>query len=122
MTRRLLVTGSRDWHDRKTIRDALVQAWRDLQPGPIILVHGAARGADQIAADIWASGGLEDEPHPADWKGDGRKAGPIRNQHMVDLGADLCVAFPIGDGWSGTRDCMERARKAGIPVRVIATG
>lgn len=29
--RRLLVTGSRHWSDRDTIRDALREAWRDLE-------------------------------------------------------------------------------------------
>lgn len=74
------------------------------------------------------------EPHPADWERDCdqrcrhkprkpgescKSAGPLRNQHMVDLGAYKCIAAPIGDGWSGTRDCMARAARAGIPVREI---
>ncbi|MBF6326499.1 DUF2493 domain-containing protein [Nocardia cyriacigeorgica] len=118
--KRLLVTGSRDWVDRQTIRDALAQAWRDLQPGPIVLVHGAARGADSIAADIWTSGGLPVEAHPADWDTHGRKAGVLRNQVMVDAGADLCLAFPFPLGRSiGTWDCIRRAKAAGIHVKVF---
>lgn len=115
--KRLLVTGSRSWTDREAIRGALRQAWRDLQPGPIVLVHGAARGADVIARDIWTGGGLPDEPHPADWKTYGRAAGPRRNQEMVDLGADLVLAFPSPDS-IGTRDCIRKARAAGIKVWV----
>lgn len=115
--KRLLITGSRNWRDRQTIRDALAQAWRDLRPGPIVLVHGAARGADTIAADIWTRGGLPVEAHPADWNRDGLRAGPIRNQAMIDLGAHLCLAFPLGES-KGTRHCISRARIAGIPVRV----
>ena len=34
---------------------------------------------------------------------------------MVDLGADVCLAFPLGES-RGTRDCMRRASEAGIPV------
>lgn len=34
---------------------------------------------------------------------------------MVDLGADLCLAFPLPDS-RGTKDCMARAKKAGIKV------
>lgn len=133
--KRLLVTGSRSWSDRDTIRAALREAWRDLQPGPIPLVHGAATGADTIAADIWTRGGLTAEPHPADWdtpctdacyhrprEKNGRPycplAGHYRNQAMVDLGADLALAFPLGES-RGTQDCMKRARKAGIEVRVF---
>ncbi|WP_280465622.1 SLOG family protein [Nocardia brasiliensis] len=131
---RVLVTGSRHWTDRQIIRAALAQAWRELQPGPNTLVHGAARGADLLAADIWTGGGLPDEPHPARWdqpcgtscthrkERDGSVyytcAGGVRNQEMVDAGADICLAFPIGEQWSGTRDCMRRAKAAGIPVWV----
>ena len=69
-------------------------------------------------ADDWAvAHGLEPERHPADWKRYGRAAGPIRNQEMVNLGADVCLAFPR-EGSRGTKNCMEAARKAGIPTLV----
>ncbi|MFE3052289.1 SLOG family protein [Nocardia sp. NPDC059239] len=75
------------------------------------------------------------EPHPADWERDcdsdcrhqprrknGRlycpMAGNLRNQDMVDLGADGCLGFPL-PGSRGTRDCMRRARAAGIRVNEI---
>lgn len=57
---------------------------------------------------------VEQEVHDADWNEYGRAAGPIRNQEMVDAGADVCLAFPTGG--PGTRDCMRRARDAGIRV------
>lgn len=114
---RILVTGSRTWTDRRTIRDALVQAWRDC--GDATLVHGDATGADRIAASIWEWGRLPVEPHPADWRPSGiynPHAGKARNQKMVDLGADLCLAF-IRDSSAGATDCAARAEEAGIPVR-----
>lgn len=44
-------------------------------------------------------------------------AGHIRNQEMVDSGADICLAFyKIGAKNRGTRDCAARAKKAGIKV------
>lgn len=118
-TARLLITGSRDWSDRATMFAALRDAWRELRGqgfDEIVLVHGAARGADLLAAEIWGQVGLPTEAHPADWSGLGRKAGPVRNQQMVDLGADLCLAFPLGKS-RGTRGCMAAARRAGITVR-----
>lgn len=42
-------------------------------------------------------------------------AGLVRNQLMVDLGADICLAFPL-PGSRGTWDCMGRAEAAGIKV------
>jgi hypothetical protein len=114
--KRLLVTGSRFWSDRAVIHDALFAAWRELGPNTV-LIHGACHlgGADIIADEIWKGQGLLTEPHPADWKRYGKDAGPIRNQEMVDLGADLCLAFPLGRS-TGTRDCALRAALAGIPV------
>ena len=43
--------------------------------------------------------------------------GFARNQEMVDLGADLCVAFiQVGAMNKGTWHCATAARAAGIPV------
>lgn len=44
-------------------------------------------------------------------------AGPIRNQHMLDIGKpDVVLAFP---GGRGTEDMIRRAEKAGVPVKRI---
>jgi hypothetical protein len=84
------------------------------------IVHGAGKGADRIIGIYAASEGWPTEEHPAKWNTFGAAAGPIRNQIMVDLGADLCLGFPL-PGSRGTYDCMERARKAGIKT-VQVTG
>jgi hypothetical protein len=113
---RILVTGSRTWTDRETIAWVL-QHWC---PCPEIstLVHGAATGADSIAAECGEELGMTVEPHPVkreQWRIAGKRAGHLRNQYMVDLGADLCLAFQVGDS-SGTADCVRRAHAAGIRV------
>jgi len=84
-----------------------------------ILVHGdASRGADRMARDFaQAMWWLQEEAHPADWSWGSPTAGHERNQAMVDLGADVCLAFIQGES-RGTRDCIKRARQAGIPVIV----
>jgi len=52
----------------------------------------------------------------ADWKL-GKKAGPLRNQRMIDEGRpDLVVAFP---GGKGTADMVRRAEAAGVKVLKI---
>lgn len=118
---RILVTGSRDFVDRTAVDAVLHQVWLDLgSPADAVLVHGAARGADETAADVWKAQGFPAEPHPAEWEIHRRAAGPIRNQEMVDLGADVCVAFhQKGAGNVGTSDCVLRARHAGIEVRKV---
>jgi len=111
---RILVTGSRNWDDRSTISLVLRKYFDSNRTA--VLVHGAYhRGADQIADQIWRSLGGTVEPHPAMWELHGKSAGPIRNQEMCNLGADVCLAFPLGAS-PGTRDCMRRAGMHHIPV------
>ena len=112
---RVLVTGSRTWRDRQAIFDALAE----YNYGRVTLVHGAARGADSIAASVAAAFGWQIEPHPADWNGGyGKAAGLVRNARMIRLGADVCLAF-IKNGSRGATHCADLAEKAGIPVRRI---
>lgn len=78
------------------------------------LVHGDCRtGLDRIAAEYWAAWRFPLDPHPALWDVFGKNAGPIRNKQMVDMGATVCLGFPLGTSL-GTRGCMALACAAGI--------
>lgn len=113
---RVIVCGSREWSDREAIADRLF----DLPPGSTI-VHGNAKGADRIAAQEGQKLGHLIEAHPADWERHGKSAGPIRNEHMASLGADLCLAF--WDGRSrGTADMVDRAERHGIALDLCVDG
>jgi len=117
---RILVTGSRDSQDESTF-DQDVRRWiaENAEGREVVIIHGGARGLDMIA-DEWANAnGVALERHGADWFKHGKTAGPIRNQEMVDSGADVCLAYPLVLGSpSGTMDCMIKAYCAGIPVYV----
>jgi hypothetical protein len=107
---RILIAGSRVWEDFPLLESVLRAAHRDADHGAI-LVHGAAVGVDIEAVHIWQWLGNPTEAHPYERYGSPR----ARNQHMVDLGADICLAFATS--WaSGTGMCARMARKAGIPV------
>jgi len=88
-----------------------------IQPKPLVIIHGDAPGADQLA-DKWARlSQVAVRRHPADWTELGRAAGPIRNQEMLEEEKpDIVVAFP---GGRGTADMVIRAREAGVPVREV---
>lgn len=75
-------------------------------------------GADWHAHQHAVMRGWTTEAHPAAWNVHPRAAGNFRNQRMVSLGANVCVGAPLGGSKDspGTRDCMARARRAGIPV------
>lgn len=122
---RLLITGSRahQWtpYDSHALLIAVQEILEKTRELPV-LVHGDATGADTEAARAGQRLlGLPIEIHRADWNTHGRAAGPIRNKKMVNLGADLCLAFPDhpkGQGSRGTWNCIELAHQAGIPVYV----
>lgn len=114
---RVLVCGDRHWpkHGAFAIGNRIA-----FLPKDAVIVHGACRGADTIAANEAATLGYRIEPHPADWTQYGRAAGPIRNQEMLDSGIDLVLAFhPDLDLSKGTKDMVSRATKAGIEVEII---
>lgn len=116
---RILVTGSRNWTDREVIRKALRDAGQAAgrHPQGVVVVHGGARGADTIAGELAREFGCMVEVHPAEWTRYGKAAGHRRNAKMVVAGADVCLAFPLGES-RGTRGCMRLAEAAGIPVVV----
>jgi hypothetical protein len=114
---RIIVTISRDWDDYWTVQQALANIALDfdLNFDDITIVHGASQ-MDWFVAGIAYTFGMKLEAHPADWEMDGRRAGPMRNQEMVDSGADLCLAF-IKNGSHGATDCAKRAERADIETR-----
>jgi hypothetical protein len=108
---RILVTGSRDWEDRDTLWGALNNTASQVG---VTLVHGdCPTGADHMAQE-WAEcqPDVTVERYPADWS-EGKSAGPRRNRVMVDLGADVCLAF-IKDASRGASMTARWAEEAGI--------
>lgn len=128
---RILITGSRDWPDEEFVWDMIDLAVRhrsafDCDHKTITVVHGACpKGADFHAANycedqasfLEAEGiTLVEERHPANWKDLGKRAGFARNEHMVNLGADICLAF-IKDNSRGASHTANLAEERGISTR-----
>lgn len=117
---RILMTGSRTWLNRAWIAaelDYIVAEAGVTDPADVTLVSGACpRGADHMAEEHAAARGWKIERHPANWNQHGRAAGFIRNQAMVDLGADVCVVF-VRDGSRGATHTGRAAERAGIRTR-----
>lgn len=108
---RVLVCGGRDFEDHASLFAELDKLPRD----GLVIIHGGARGADTLA-ELWAArAGVSRHRFPANWDRDGKAAGPIRNQRMIDRGRpDIVIAFP---GGRGTADMIRKAEAAGVPVR-----
>lgn len=91
---RVLITGSRTWDNRPVIEMPLHQIANERGWKGFVVVHGdCPMGADAIAKQWAKDHGVRHEPHPADWKRYGKRAGFVRNNAMVDLGADECLAY-----------------------------
>ena len=107
---RILVCGGRDFSDYKLLSQHLNEY---IQQG-LVIIHGAARGADSLAM-TWALDNADShEAYPADWNKYGKRAGYIRNVQMLNEGKpDLVIAFP---GGKGTQMMINLAEAAGVPV------
>ena len=123
---RILVTGSRDWDHVPVLRGALNDVLLTQLPSPatpVVVVHGdCPNGADRQAS-VWVRDAkrgslftVTEEKHPANWQLNGKRAGFIRNALMVNLGADVCLAF-IRNGSRGASHTAALAEQAGIPTR-----
>jgi len=122
---KILVTGSREWVEPGPIERELKH-----YPKGTILVHGACRGVDNIAADIGKRLGFIVRAYPVlddDWEMLGPVAGHLRNQKMLDdehpdedgILIDKVFAFHEDpDLGKGTRDMINRCDKIGIASRI----
>lgn len=109
---RVLICGGRNYDEAKRVGRAL----RELhERRPIAcIVQGGARGADSLGR-VWAErNGIPAFECRAQWSRLGKKAGPIRNEWMLDhFKPDLVVAFP---GGTGTQHMIRLALGRGVEV------
>jgi len=110
---RVLVTGARDWSDKTVITGVLEKF-----PPNTVLIQGGAKGADILACQAARELGWTVITVNAEWAKYGRAAGPIRNQQMIDEHQpELVLAFHWNlEVSKGTKDMVNRALKAHIPV------
>ncbi|SIO15935.1 Protein of unknown function [Singulisphaera sp. GP187] len=116
---RVLVTGDREWACLG-IAEAIVTRLTARYGPELVIVHGGAKGVDLSFELAAREQELATEVHEPDWEKHGRKAGPIRSQEMVDLGAELAIA--VHRDLAGSRETKDRVRRcleAGIPVWLI---
>lgn len=120
----LLIAGSRDFTDAETFRNVLRPVLREMRRSGEVptIVEGGAKGADALARAHAEANGIDVIEIRADWKKYGRAAGPKRNDAMVEFIQGRGIALYFWDGKSkGTKQCIESAKKAGVPVLVYNT-
>ena len=109
---RILVCGGRDFDDWDLMCSVLDGISRN---NPVdLIIHGGAKGADSMAGRWAEFRGVSQVIFPANWKGEKKSAGPIRNARMISVAEpDGVVAFP---GGKGTVNMIKQAVAADIPV------
>lgn len=112
---RILICGDRKWENQWSISIYLQKLPKNQDT---IIIHGKAKGADSLAGLIASTLDMKVIEYPANWKRYGRAAGMIRNQQMLDEGKPKLVVYFHNDldNSKGTKDMVNRAIKAGIPV------
>jgi hypothetical protein len=84
---------------------------------PSLVLCGMARGVDLIGRAWALSQGIEVREYPAAWRQYGRRAGPMRNQEMVDTAQALVVIrFQRS---RGSKDVLMRARLRGLVIHDV---
>ena len=102
----VLVCGGRDFQDRDLLFSTMDKVLAKYPEG-LVIVHGAAKGADLMAEKWCKSREVMYVGVPAKWKKYGNHAGPRRNRIMRDLWKpDSCIAFPGGVGTNGMVELM----------------
>ena len=117
---KVLICGSRNWKEEDVIPEYRIETYIKALPPDTVIIHGGGRGADRIADRIARERGHTVIEHEAKWSLHGDKAGPIRNREMLTFKPDKVVAFHEDIVHStGTKDMIDVARKALLPVEVI---
>lgn len=108
MKMKVIVTGGRDYSNRKKVYEVLDKL------NPDVVVQGGAPGADYLAREWALYRGKKSLTYGVDWEKHGKAAGPIRNREMLAKNSDaIVVPFP---GGRGTANCVNEAIRANMRV------
>lgn len=109
---RTIIAGGRDCNSYDILKNAISQCgWI-----PIVVISGAAKGADTLGEQWAKENSIPCERFPADWNKYGRKAGYIRNVQMAEVAEGLIALW---DGESrGTKHMIDIANKKGLKVYI----
>ena len=114
---RVIIAGCRDFADYELLKEKCDFYLQNQKPEDIVIVSGHASGADALGERYAQERGFGLETFPADWKANGRAAGPIRNAKMASV-AHTRIAFWNGKS-RGTKNMIDTATKRGLQVAVV---
>jgi YspA, cpYpsA-related SLOG family len=110
---KLIIAGARTFTDSQLLCQTLAPERHRLTE----VIHGGARGADQLGFRWALKHHIRSRCFAADWERFGKSAGVRRNHQMAQAG-DVLVAFH-GNNNPGTAHMIACMRALGKPVVVI---
>ena len=115
---RVIIAGGRDFDNYVLLKEKCDSILSEkAKQCRIIIVSGAAKGADSLGEQYARENGYAIDSRPADWNAHGKSAGFIRNVQMANS-ADALIAF--WDGKShGTKHMIDAAINKELEVRTI---
>lgn len=121
---RIIVAGGRDFDDYELLKATLKEYIDGLDVvdlSQIVIISGAARGADTLGEHFAYDYGISIRRFPAKWDELGKRAGWVRNAEMAKYAAEKRgVLFAFWDGKSkGTKNMINLANRYGLEVHVI---
>jgi hypothetical protein len=125
-----IVCGSRTYKDRVAVNRRIEQLVDSTpyHPSTVVVIHGAAAGADSLASDAATDYGASVVAMPY-ISALGKRGGPERNRTMLvvlmalqrvgyDVGVIAFLDKPLSES-HGTRNMVEQARSAGVATEVV---
>jgi hypothetical protein len=115
---RVVVTGGRDYSDTAAVDREMKRIVTRANGRPLVVINGGARGLDTLVKEWCEENGIPCITMFAPWKSHyGKRAGPIRNQWMIDFGKPhYGIVFP---GGTGTEDMHKRLKKSLIQYHIV---
>ncbi len=122
---RIIVAGTRTFSDYELLRNRLddfISKLKQKHPDKqVVIITGAAKGADQLGSFYARSHNIPLKEFPADWTTYGKAAGPIRNQQMLDYALhEIPELIVFWDGESrGTKNMMNIAKRHNVQTEIV---
>ena len=114
---KVIIAGGRDFNDYELLKKKCDYYLSNLDTDEIIIVSGAARGADSLGEKYANEKNYKIDSHPADWNKYGKSAGYRRNKEMVDI-ASAAICFWDGKS-KGTKHTIDLCKEKRIPYKIV---
>ena len=118
----VIIAGSREFNDYELLKESCDFYLYNKLNDPninVVIISGAARGADHLGEEYARERGLLIKKVPANWDKYGKSAGYIRNTRMAAM-ANAAIVFLVSDKeCKGSKMMIDIARRNNLLVRVI---